>query len=254
MTHFLSLPGSVKGYTLSVPNQLEEGWTITLPSDKTLANVISLKDGKIYSGCSDNNIYVHDKETLQEVSKLTGHQDYLHSLKVTDDQQLFSASEDGSVRSWDLRVPGEPTSVILPFKKTSLDRPHFGKWIGALDVSRSGEWLVCGGGPKLSMWHLRSRKFVHAIDSPNVTHVAQFLPADSSTVIFAGNGNHVSTWQMSNDSPYNTKINSSIDNIYSIEHYNYVDYDFNLSSFSGDSFKLELCKNAKYIDTELYVS
>ena len=222
-----------------------------MPSDETLANTISLVGDRIYAGCSDKNVHVYDKETQKEVAKLSGHEDYLHCLKVTDDQ-IFSAGEDGSIRRWDLRTSKEVSS-ILPIKQSVLDRPKFGKWIGALDVSPNGEWLVCGGGPKLSVWHLRSDKCVHNVDSPTVANVAQFFPSDPSVIIFAGNGNQVSTWRMTNES-LNTKIDSSIDNIYSIVHHKYADFDYNLSSFSGDSFKLELCKNGKYIDTELYVS
>ena len=248
--------GTIRGYILSQASQLENTWTVKLPSDKTLANAIVLSKERIVTGCSDNHIYVHDKETQKELVKLSGHQDYIHSLKFAEDHipMLYSASEDGSVRSWDLRTPKEPISVILPFKRGSLERPHFGKWIGALDVSPNCEWLVCGGGPKLSVWHLRSNKCIHVIDSPNVAHVAQYLPSDPSSIMFAGNGNQVSIWRMSTNSPIYDKIDSSIDNIYSIVHHEYVDYDYRLSSFSGDSFKLELCKNGKYIDSELYVS
>lgn len=243
---------------MSQANQLDTNWTIKLPSDNTLANVIALSGERIYSGCSDNNIYIHDKETQQELARLGGHQDYLHALKVTGHNLLYSAAEDGSVRSWDIRTPGKAMSIILPFKNTSLARTHFGKWIGALDVSPNNEWLVCGGGPKLSVWHLASSKCVHICDSPNVANVAQYVPSDPSSIIFAGNGNQVSTWKLNSStaeaSSYSCQLDSSIDNIFSIVYHNYTDYDYNLSSFSGDNFKIELCKNGKYIDSELFIS
>lgn len=187
--------------------------------------------------------------------KLTGHQDYIHCLKLSNSQSslIYSGSEDGSVRIWDIRSSNESISVILPFKKPTIERSQFGKWIGSLDVSPNGEWLVCGGGPSLSMWHLRSNKFVHVIDTPGVSYVTQFLRHDPSNVIVAGSGNLVNLWQLSEDK-FTNQINTFIDNIYSICNHNYEDLDYNLYSFAGDSFKIELCKNAKFVDCALYVS
>lgn len=250
--------GTIVGYTLEQVNQLNTNWTINLPSDTTLANVIALSGERIFSGCSDNNVYIHDKETQKETARFTGHQDYLHAIRVAGDR-LFSAGEDGSVRCWDVRAPGDkPISVILPFKNAALERKHFGKWVGSLDISPNGEWLVCGGGPRLSVWHLTSGKCVHICDSPNVAHVAQYVPSDPSSIIFAGNGNLVTTWKLGGtaeaSSSFSCQLDSSIDNIFSIAYHNYADLDYNLSSFSGDSFKIELCKNGKYIDSELFIS
>ncbi|KAJ6222198.1 hypothetical protein RDWZM_000743 [Blomia tropicalis] len=254
--------GSLHGKIWSISNQLETSWKVKLPSETTTSNSLALSSNRIISGCSDNIIYVFDKETQNELFKLVGHQDYVHSVRLINENVplLYSSSEDGSVRVWDLRTPNNAVNVVLPFKNASLARPSFGKWIDALDVASNEEWFVCGGGPKLSVWHIRSGKVVHIIDQPNVTHVAQYMPNDPSSIMFAGNGSLASIWKQTNESNIINNISSTIENIYSISHYNYEKFDYNLTSFSGDSFKLELCKNVgfliyrRYQETNTYES
>lgn len=54
--------------------------------------------------------------------------------------QLVSASEDGTVRLWDLRDK-QITNKISPYLNDKLERPHLGKWVGA--AALSDYWLVC---------------------------------------------------------------------------------------------------------------
>lgn len=251
------MAGSIVGCRLSRESPLEctADWQLKLPSDHTLTNAVALADGKILSGCSDNNIYAHDRQTLQETCRLTGHQDYVHCLKVVPQNGhslLYSASEDGSVRAWDIRASGGPLTTILPFKQANLERPSFGKWIGAIDVTPNNEWLLCGGGPSLSIWHLRSNKCAYLIHTPAPVYAAQFLPTDLSSVIAAGGGNQITVWQRS-DHDGTRRISSSIDNIYSLAFHRFEEFDYDLFSLAGDSFKIELCKNAKFIDWQMFV-
>lgn len=223
-------------------------------SDETLGNALALTRNGIAVGCSDSNIYLYDRETHQETTRLTGHQDYIHCLKAfeTDSSTLlYSGSEDGSVRIWDMRVTGQVTT-LLPFKNSSIERPELGKWIGAIDLTPDGEWLLCGGGPTLSVWHLRSSKCAQVMSTPSAIYSNLFLPTDLSCIMAAGSGNQVTVCSRSKENP-TAHINSSIDTIYSIAYHRFDDFDYDMYTLAGNSFKIELCKNAKYIDSEIFV-
>lgn len=67
--------------------------------------------------------------------------------------QLVSASEDGSVRLWDLRDK-QITNKILPHLNEKLCRPHLGKWVGA--AALSDYWLVSLDSCILSLFLINS--------------------------------------------------------------------------------------------------
>jgi len=50
-----------------------------------------------------------------------------------------SASEDGSVRLWDMRQKSH-TTTVQSYLNDKLVRPELGKWIGAAAISE--DWLV----------------------------------------------------------------------------------------------------------------
>lgn len=51
----------------------------------------------------------------------------------------MSASEDGSVRLWDMRQKSH-TNTVQPHLSEKLMRPELGKWIGAAAINE--DWLV----------------------------------------------------------------------------------------------------------------
>uniref|UniRef100_A0A8C2ZN25 THO complex 6 n=1 Tax=Cyclopterus lumpus TaxID=8103 RepID=A0A8C2ZN25_CYCLU len=87
-------------------------------------------------------------------SVLQGHTDYVHCVSVRDrEAEILSGGEDGAVRMWDSRT-GQSVHCIEVHKYESCARPQFGKWISCLTTD--SDWMLCGGGPSLSLWHLRS--------------------------------------------------------------------------------------------------
>ena len=251
--------GRLKTYRLSMQNldECEQEWMIKLPSDSTMINAITMAgENRIVAGCEDANIYTFDCETQQQTAKFSEHNDYIHSLKCSNHDSasplLYSSGEDGRILGWDYRSSNKPIITLEPFRNPELRRTQYGKWIGSIDVTDNNEWIVCGGGPKLSLWHLRSAKCAHIIDTPGVVYSTRFI-ADNSKVMAAGTANQVIIWQL-NDPMNPQHIDSSINTIYSIGYHHYDKFDYDLYSFSGDSYQIEVCKNAKFIDWKLYVS
>ncbi|KAL1132180.1 hypothetical protein AAG570_010137, partial [Ranatra chinensis] len=188
--------GEINGWTWEsvMSSSPKLSWTITIPKPrdrigKTLVNSLLVREidniSYIYAGCGDNRIHVFSLEDGKEIRVLDGHTDYIHSINSYE-QNLVSASEDGSVRLWDLRQ-NSVTGIVNPHKNEMVARPHLGKWIG--DVSLKDDWLVCGGGPHLSMWRMRSLELMDVFSEVQDTgiHVARFR---CETVLAGGQSSH----------------------------------------------------------------
>uniref|UniRef100_A0A3P9HTN9 Uncharacterized protein n=1 Tax=Oryzias latipes TaxID=8090 RepID=A0A3P9HTN9_ORYLA len=104
------------------------------------------RDNSLALGGGDNNIHVLDLEHGVFKAVLHGHTDYVHCLCMRErEAELLSGGEDGVA---DGRV------LILVHVFQVCARPQHGKWISCLTTD--SDWMVCGGGPALSLWHLRS--------------------------------------------------------------------------------------------------
>ncbi|XP_037093270.1 THO complex subunit 6 homolog isoform X2 [Pollicipes pollicipes] len=149
-------------------------WNIPIESDRESltqpeVNSIDIQDGRLYVGSGSREVQIFDLETRMKVASLRGHTDYVHAVRVRGDQ-CVSAGEDGTVRFWDTRQNKE-TSKVEPHAHPELERGR-GRWIGAMDVT--DDWMVCGGGPRLALWHMRSLTMAAVCDLPAVAHVARF--------------------------------------------------------------------------------
>lgn len=102
----------------------------------------------------DGAVRVLDLESGAFTHELRGHQDLVHVVALREQlPQVLSGGEDGTVRLWDLRT-GSQVQLIEVHKYQECSRPQLGKWIRCL--ATESDWMVCGGGPALTLWHLRS--------------------------------------------------------------------------------------------------
>uniref|UniRef100_A0AAQ5YQP3 THO complex subunit 6 homolog n=1 Tax=Amphiprion ocellaris TaxID=80972 RepID=A0AAQ5YQP3_AMPOC len=116
--------------------------------------IINPRDNSLVVGGGDNNIHIMDLEHGVFKNVLQGHSDYIHCVSVRDrEAEILSGGEDGAVRMWDSRS-SQCVHCIEVYKYESCARPQFGKWISCLTTD--SDWMLCGGGPSLSLWHLRS--------------------------------------------------------------------------------------------------
>ncbi|XP_053328264.1 THO complex subunit 6 homolog [Spea bombifrons] len=152
----------VKGWIWSDINKkgCVESWSRRVPTRNSLETpeinslVVNQKDNCLLLAGGGCNIHAMDLESGAFTTTLEGHTDYIHCLALRDRQrECVSGSEDGSVRLWDLRS-GSQTHKIEVYKYEECARPQYGKWISCL--ATDSDWMVCGGGPMLSLWHLRS--------------------------------------------------------------------------------------------------
>ncbi|XP_015791195.1 THO complex subunit 6 homolog [Tetranychus urticae] len=238
-------------------NSTEPQWTITLqlgdsilrPDINALLLTGTEGDEMLLAGCGDNKIHAFDMESNRPKLTLLGHTDYINCIAYSKENNvLFSGSEDGSVRLWDLRTC-KTVNIIEPHKHCELNRQS-GKWIGSLALDSSSGWMVCGGGPHLSSWHLRSlsRGIVFESSAPDVTSQVSLIHDD--IVVSGGSSPLVTSWHL------NGKIYSEIPcepfHIYSIAIHE-KDND-SIMAIGGASYKINICTNFKYNDFHLEVS
>ncbi|CAH3143601.1 unnamed protein product [Porites lobata] len=164
---------------------------------ETNALVFASQEDTLFSGCGDNNIYMWDLDSGTCKNTLTGHRDYIQCLCLrTKHSQCVSGAEDGTVRLWDYRTKGTLTGLIEPCKNEDIHRPQLGSWIGCVSVDESQDWLVCGGGPSLSVWHLRSMACTAVLRTESCQQTALF---HNDLILSAGSEPHVFHWQINGD-------------------------------------------------------
>uniref|UniRef100_A0A671PHV7 THO complex subunit 6 homolog n=1 Tax=Sinocyclocheilus anshuiensis TaxID=1608454 RepID=A0A671PHV7_9TELE len=147
----------------------------------------SVNDNSLIVGGGDNNIHIMDMETGIFKSVLKGHTDYIHCLCFKErEEEILSGGEDGAVRIWDSRT-NRPVHCIEVFKYEECARPQFGKWISCL--ATDSDWMLCGGGPSLSLWHLRSMSPTSVFPLPGCQREAVFY---QDLIMSVGEGPHVS--------------------------------------------------------------
>ncbi|XP_076756137.1 THO complex subunit 6 [Xylocopa sonorina] len=217
-------------------------WTIQLPVNKDSYEkpdinylVYSKSNNLLYAGCGDNNIYVITLEDGRILRSLEGHTDYIHCLSLMGNQ-LASSSEDGTVRLWDLRKK-ENTNILTPHLVDKVARPMLGKWIGAIDFT--DDWLLCGGGPSLSLWHMRTMEPATVFDLPDEgIHVANIY---EERVIAAGAAPHI--YHLTYQGETLAKVPTSSNTVYSIV---YQEVPQKVLSIAGSSNNLDICTNFNY--------
>lgn len=242
--------GEIVGYDWKsvIPNKHPKiSWSIQIPSfkdtlEKVDVNSIVVNENsgneQLITGCGDNKIHVFSLKDGKHVSTLEGHEDYIHSV-CSIDSQFASSGEDGKVCLWDLRQSTK-TNQIEPYKKDVLARPSLGKWIG--DAFINSDWLICGGGPYLSLWHLRSMDMLTNFSSikDSGIHVCRFY----DDRILAG-GTSPYFYHLSVNGDIYVQLETSALTVYSAA---FQDTPHQVMCLAGSSRKIDLCSNFSYRD------
>lgn len=161
-------------------------------------------------------------------------------IPTSSGDKLFSASEDGLVNIWDLREK-KLVNSLQPHAQAKLERPHFGKWVGT--VCASDDWLVCGGGPKASLWHLRTLECTTVFPFPDKVHVSGFL---DETIMIAGH--HDRLFQFNFTGTTTAEIPVAASAIYSVV---WQMEPLRMMSIAGTSNEVDICQNFNYKDIVL---
>uniref|UniRef100_A0A667J3Z8 THO complex subunit 6 n=1 Tax=Lynx canadensis TaxID=61383 RepID=A0A667J3Z8_LYNCA len=156
------------------------------------AEILKKENSLILAG-GDCQLHTMDLETGNFTRALRGHTDYIHCLALRErSPEVLSGGEDGTVRLWDLRSAQEVQTIEV-YKHEECSRPHNGRWIC---LATDSDWMVCGGGPALTLWHLRSSTptTVFPMRAPQ-KHVTFY----QDLILSAGQGRCVNQWQLSGE-------------------------------------------------------
>ncbi|XP_034951314.1 THO complex subunit 6 homolog [Chelonus insularis] len=239
--------GEISGWdwnavTSSKASKIKASWIVQIPvgkdsSEKPDVNylVFSKEKHSLYAGCGDNKIYIINLENGKILKTLEGHENYIHSLALMKNQ-LVSGSEDGSVRIWDLRT-NENTNILKPYVDPKVARQKLGKWIGAVDFTE--DWLLCGGGPSLSLWHLRTMEPATIFSLPD--HGIHEARIYEERIITGGSMPFV--YHLNYNGEILAEIPTSSNTVYSIV---YQEKPQKVVSIAGSSNKIDICTNFNY--------
>ncbi|KAF9422214.1 hypothetical protein HW555_002023 [Spodoptera exigua] len=221
-------------------------WVIRIPSRSSMEQTdvnslwLSEDESKLYAGCGDNNVYVFDLEDGRLVSTFKGHNNFIHAIDGRQ-QQLITASEDGCVMLWDTRTSSNHNK-LEPHNNSKVSRPEIGKWVGS--VALGEDWIVCGGGPRLALWHLRSLDAVTVFDIPDHGIHVSFFHDDS---VFAG-GAAKHFYQLSYSGEVKVELPVSATTVYSAV----LRTNPKVLAIAGSSPEIDLCTTFNYRDQVLH--
>ncbi|XP_041977121.1 THO complex subunit 6 [Aricia agestis] len=222
-------------------------WTIKVNPNSLLeqCDVNSLwyseEEGRLYAGCGDNNIHSYNLEEGRLIQSYEGHSDFIHSVHGNG-QKLVSAGEDGLVLLWDMRMK-QPYNRIEPHTNSKIARPDIGKWIGS--AAMGDDWIVCGGGPKLSLWNLRSLDAVTSFDLPDHGIHVSFFHEDC---VFAG-GAAKHLYQLSYSGEVRVELPVSSTTVYSAV---LRTNPHKVLAIAGSSPEIDFCTSFNYRDQVLH--
>jgi len=246
--------GSIKAWSWTevISRSPKVSWSLNLPesSSREILNpeintlATDEVDGtfRLYAGCGDNMIHSWDISLGLFLRSYRGHSDYIHAVTMRpNSQQFLSASEDGSVRVWDARVAQEAVHLIEPYKNSNYARPQLGKYLRCVAVDKADDWMVCGGGPSLSLWHLRSLSATTVFDTPGVRINHAMFHEDS--IISGGTEAFVQHWALNGEK--RAHVPCSPTNVFSVAVNNKSD-GFKVLSIAGNCHKVDICTNFGY--------
>ncbi|KAM6453054.1 THO complex subunit 6 isoform 1-T1 [Liasis olivaceus] len=194
--------GEVKAWNWSeiVKKSCKEAWSRRPPYGSRLevpeinSLQLNLKDNSLLMAGGDCVIHMMDLETGAFIREFQGHTDYIHCLALREQlRECLSGSEDGTVRLWDLRTGGQVQSIEV-HKYEECSRPQNGKWISCL--ATDSDWMVCGGGPALTLWHLRSVTPTTVFPLPQCQQQAMFY---QDLILSAGHSPTINHLQISGE-------------------------------------------------------
>lgn len=142
---------------------------------------------------------------------------------------------------WDHREKN-PSFTIEPSKNANSNRPNFGSWVGSASINK--EWVAAGGGPRLTLYHLRNRQPFQIFDFPKEIHVTDFV---EDNLLVGGESELLCQYSFKGD--IISEIKTSGPSVLSVAWQNAP--NCKIMTACGASNKIDVTTNFTYKDTTL---
>ena len=198
------------------------------PSARTIEGPIEVNDlaadtqaGNLLAAAGDGRVHIFNIKSQKKLGSLdTPAGGMLHCVNVLPtSRRCITAGEDGIVRFWDLRStatttahPQQPTDTIDTAGPANGNSSGggggggggtsgslaTGKCVSCAQVNANEDWLLCGGGNGVSLWHLRSNQKTTTFKT-SANYYATNAHFTDTGVCAVGNDGTYSTWAMNGD-------------------------------------------------------
>lgn len=236
-------------------NCTKPSFTIKLKSNQnqfietnSLVSDSESQNKRIFAGCGTGEIYNFDLETTKLIHKYEAHEDSVYQIvQKNNSTELVSASEDGHVKIWDIRTK-ICSSQIKPSEFPMCSRPQLGKFISCVALDDEENWMVCGGGPRLAMWHLRSMKPMSLAELEDDKFVPNTCRIYQNQILSGGSSRQLYIHTFENK--LKTEINTTINCVYDIS-INVAAKANKIMCVAGSGPYIDICSNFAYKATSL---
>jgi WD40 repeat protein len=87
----------------------------------------------------------------------------------------LSASEDGTIKQWDV----QSGKCLHTFENSSSTSSS--KYISSIDVDSTDNWMIAAGGEKyLTLWNIPTVTIASYMPTSSATNIVQFIEDESS--------------------------------------------------------------------------
>lgn len=172
-------------------------------------NCSEVINNKIYSGGEKGHLFVHNLTNGSLLCDIKPHSDTIQCIAASRERNLLaSCGEDGLVNIWDLSSENTtPMKILKPFENVDCARKD--KFLSAL--SFKGDWLVTGGGPNTSLWHIGAQEPAQILELPEKTIPNSILHTPTRILLGGSDG---LIYQFKNNGKPISKVQSSSAMVY----------------------------------------
>ncbi|KAH7726357.1 WD-40 repeat protein [Aphelenchoides avenae] len=136
-------------------------------------DICVVDDGRgLLLGCGDGIVRMSNVEVPNKVTvEFNGHAEQVNQLAKRSESEFLACSNDGTVTLWDIRASKKPSKTIRVKGSSKVIREDCP--VSVYSVAVDGDFLVCGGGVDLGLWHISSESLVSVLQTDTVEGASQ---------------------------------------------------------------------------------